>query len=50
MTKTEAKAILRRAFSALTARQRGRLREHAKRQTRVLCEQRYQLYADGEGG
>lgn len=50
MTKREAKAVMRKAFSALTEKQRERLRWHAERKTPICCGGTAWDYLDGYGG
>lgn len=50
MTPTEAQAILRRAFAALTRTQRRRLREHAEAKTPILCGSRAFEFVQGKAG
>lgn len=48
MTRRAAIRILRRAFAALTARQRANLRWHAEKGTPVLCGKNAYLYYSAE--
>ena len=50
MTTNQAKAVLRRAFSALNEKEKANVRFHLKRGTRILCEKYAYLFADGKGG
>jgi hypothetical protein len=44
------KAVLVKAFGALTGKQKGNLRWHVKQGTTILCGQAGYCYVDGSGG
>jgi hypothetical protein len=50
MKPDKAKAILRKAFGALTQEQQGNLRWHAEKGTKILCGKKAVLYEQRGAG